>query len=120
MAPKGLLLQIKEKTAEREAYRQRVRDLSAVLVVLRERRRSEVRTRTRAAERAMKVSKGGKLKPKARPLAGRPTRWPGRCLACIYRFAGKRGGQKHMESQCTETKAFIQKNKKRILEHYQT
>lgn len=63
------------------------------------------------AEKSVFVSKKrGAEKREARAkvageMRGRGEKYPGHCLACVYRMLGKAGGKKHNKSRCKFTKS---------------
>ena len=122
---KHLLLEIASKVKTHEVLLQQARDLSSKIKVLRDARRTEVRSAERAKQKAANSKKlkiKNKTKAKStkkpciakRPEPGRSEQWPGKCIRCIYKFVMKAGGPGHATKQrCAATALWIKRNGKR-------
>ena len=83
--------------------------------VLPDKQRSLAKGRARAALKQEKAAKKKKTKNtskknkfvQAKKGKGRTSKWPCRCLACVYRFLGRAGGPVHMRDLCGVTKREI-------------
>ena len=99
---------IKEAADFIDVHRQLTIRASVLKRVASERRRSALLSETRL------LAKGERLANKftataamKKPKRGRPSRFPGRCLACVYRHEKRAGGPAHDIKRCALTKAFL-------------
>ena len=69
---------------------------------------------------AGKAARLEKKAAEAMRAKGNPERWPGRCLACVYRYAKKAGGPAHAGGgKCLATATWLKKGGGRAVErHY--
>ena len=97
MADAGKTLSSKEWQKKIDAKDERIKRLSAILRQTRSEKAALVSKRRAAEKREGRTKVEGERR-------GRGEKYPGHCLACVYRILGKPGGKAHNRSRCAFTK----------------